>query len=407
MFLDYLGLSWQSIKNRRLRSWLTILGIVIGVTAIVTLISIGQGVQDSVLKEFKKIGYNTITIIPGNLDTEQGGFSNAGARNADGLTPSVVSGLNEVKHEGYVRTETGLVNSKGLEGQAFLRITGVSEGVVNNFDSYFSGFPVARGEIFSLSGKEKQVLLGPSAADNLGVGVGEKIQIEGQDFEVTGILIPEDESGGSFNFYGDLDSGVFVPYNTIIDLYGGKNKASIILLETYDSTDVSKIADEIERLYAERNTPATTITTEEISNRVSNALGVIQIALASIAGISLLVGGVGVMNTMYTAVLERTREIGVMKAVGAKNGSIMNLFLIESGLLGLFGGIIGTLIGVGISLIAGHFIRGALSAPFSPSFRPALIVGAIAFSFFLGAISGVFPARQASKLQPVEALRYE
>ena len=113
------------------------------------------------------------------------------------------------------------------------------------------------------------------------------------------------------------------------------------------------------------------------------------------------------MNTMYTAVLERTREIGVMKAVGAKNGQILGLFLIESGLLGLVGGLIGTLVGIGISLVAGRFIDQALSVPFIPSFRLELILGAIAFSFVLGSISGVLPARQASGLQPVEALRYE
>ncbi|MFP3952794.1 MAG: ABC transporter permease [Candidatus Acetothermia bacterium] len=407
MFFDYLGLSWQSIKNRRLRSWLTILGIVIGVTAIVTLISIGQGVQDSILNEFNKLGYNTITVVPGNVDTGRGGFSNAAGDSVDSLSPSVIAGLEEIDSEGLIRTETGLVNSDELEGQAFLRVTGLSETILTDFDAYFNGFPIGQGELFSFTGEENQVVLGTTVAGELGVSVGESIQIEGRDFTVTGTLQPDEETDGGFNFYGDLDSGLFVPYGTMNSLYGGGDTASIILIELSESANVSAVAERIEGLYEGRDSAATTITTEEISKRVNNALGTIQIALAGIAAISLLVGGVGVMNTMYTAVLERTREIGVMKAVGAKNSSILNLFLIESGLLGLFGGVLGTLFGVGLSLIAGHFIQNALAAPFSPSFNPALIIGAIAFSFFLGAISGVFPARQASKLQPVEALRYE
>ncbi len=407
MFLDYLGLSWQSIKNRRLRSWLTILGIVIGVTAIVTLISIGQGVQDSILNEFEKLGYNTITVLPGSINTRRGGFSNVGGNDTDYLDPAVIENLDQIQSSGPIRTETGLVNSEDLEGQAFLRVTGLSQSILTDFEAYFNGFPIGSGELFSFSGEENQVVLGSKISEDLGVSTGDKIQLEGQDFTVTGILTPDEDSDGGFNFYGDLDSGLFVPYRTINSLYGGGMQASIILLELADSADVSEVADSIEQLYADNDSAATTITTEEISERVNNALGTIQIALAGIAAISLLVGGVGVMNTMYTAVLERTREIGVMKAVGAKNKSILNLFLIESGLLGLIGGIIGTLFGVVLSIIAGKFIQQALSAPFAPSFRPALIIGAVAFSFFLGAISGVLPARQASALQPVEALRYE
>ncbi len=407
MFLDYLGLSWQSIKNRQLRSWLTILGIVIGVTAIVTLISIGQGVQDSILNEFEKLGYNTVTVIPGNINTQRGGFSNAAGDSVDSLSPSVIEGLEDINSKGLIRTETGLINAEDLEGQAFLRVTGLSESILTNFDAYFNGFPIDQGEVFSFTDDEDQVVLGTEIASELGVEVGGKIQIEGRDFTVTGVLKSDEETDGGFSFYGDLDSGLFVPYKTMNALYGGGDVASIMLIELSESADVTEVADKIEKLYEGRDSAATTITTEEISKRVNNALGTIQIALAGIAAISLLVGGVGVMNTMYTAVLERTREIGVMKAVGAKNSSILKLFLIESGLLGLFGGALGTLFGVGLSLIAGHFIQNALSAPFSPSFRPALIIGAIAFSFFLGAASGVFPARQAARLQPVEALRYE
>ncbi len=407
MLFDYLGLSWHSIRNRKLRSWLTILGVVIGVTAIVTLISIGQGIQDSILSEFEKLGYNTVTVLPGNLDTQRGGFGNASSSSDTYLNQDVVEGIDQIKVSGATRTETGLIQSEDLDGQAFLRVTGMSRAVLSNFDDYFNGFPIAEGELFSFEGDENEVVIGSGTAEELGVSAGGTIKIEGKDFTVSGILESEDEGDGGFNFYGDLDSGLFLPLSKMGELYGGDGKASLLLVEVFESADVSKVASEIENAFTANDIASTTITTEEISNRVNNVLGTIQIALAGIAAISLLVGGIGVMNTMYTAVLERTREIGIMKAVGAKNGQILSLFLIESGLLGLVGGIIGTVAGVGLSLFAGRFINQALSAPFAPSFRPVLIIGAVAFSFVLGSISGVLPARQASKLQPVEALRYE
>jgi len=407
MLLDYLGLSWHSIRNRKLRSWLTILGIVIGVTAIVTLISIGQGIQDSILNEFEKLGYNTITVLPGNIDTRRGGFGNASSGAETYLNPTVIEGIEEIEVSGSIRTETGMINSENLQGQAFLRVTGLSRTILSDFDDYFNGFPVEQGELFSFEGDAEEVVIGSGVAKDLGVAAGEPIEIEGREFIVSGVLEPDEQSDGGFNFYGDLDSGLFLPSGAMDRLYGGEGRASLVLVKLYEDADVSEVAEEIEDRFSEADIASTTITTEEISNRVNNALGTIQIALAGIAAISLLVGGIGVMNTMYTAVLERTREIGVMKAVGAKNNQILGLFLIESGMLGLVGGLIGTLAGIGISMIAGRFINQALSVPFSPSFRPELLLGAIAFSFVLGSLSGALPARQASNLQPVEALRYE
>jgi len=407
MLFDYLGLSWHSIRNRKLRSWLTILGVVIGVTAIVTLISIGQGIQDSILSEFEKLGYNTVTVLPGNFDTQRGGFGNASAGSDTYLDRKVVEGLDRVKASGATRTETGLIQSEKLDGQAFLRITGMSQTVLTNFDDYFNGFQIEGGELFSFGEAANEVVIGSGTAEELGVTAGGVIKIEGQEFTVSGVLKSDDESDGGFNFYGDLDSGLFVPFGTMDKLYGGGDKASLLLVEVFEDADVSQVATEIEDAFTAKDIASTTITTEEISNRVNNVLGTIQIALAGIAAISLLVGGIGVMNTMYTAVLERTREIGIMKAVGARNGQVLRLFLIESGLLGLVGGTIGTVVGIVLSLFAGRFIDQALSAPFAPSFRPVLIIGAVGFSFVLGSISGVLPARQASRLQPVEALRYE
>ena len=156
-----------------------------------------------------------------------------------------------------------------------------------------------------------------------------------------------------------------------------------------------------------------TITAEEVSQQISNVLGTLQFTLAAIAAISLLVGGIGVMNTMYTSVLERTREIGIMKAVGAKSRDVLAIFLIESGLMGILGGLMGVALGAGLSVAASRLLGGALA--FGPAggttmavaISPELILMALAFSFLLGALSGGLPARQAAKLRPVQALHYE
>lgn len=425
MFLSYFRLSWQSIKNRSLRSWLTILGIIIGVTAVVALISIGQGMNDSIEEQFKTLGYNTITVSAGDFEGVMGGMRTmGGGGNSDSyLDPAVLERLNMmIKNSGTTRTETGMVNSEELEGQAFLDVMGIEESVVNNFDGYFGGFEFESGEIFSFSGETKEAVLGMDVAKDLGVGVGEEFQLEGESFLVTGILASEEEeTSGGPKFGSNTGNLILVPFSTMDKIYGGGSKASRVLVEVYEEPpanaqgggkadfSVSKIASRIEELYSGEDTPVTTITAEEISNKISDTLGILNVALIGIAAISLLVGAVGVMNTMYTAVLERTREIGIMKAVGARNSDVMYLFLTESGLLGLFGGIVGTLFGIGISFASGNFLSRALPTgiPFGPTLSPGLLIGAVAFSFLLGSLSGVFPARQAANLQPVEALRYE
>jgi len=188
----------------------------------------------------------------------------------------------------------------------------------------------------------------------------------------------------------------------------------LVLIRTaqhgHASHDVNSIAKEVRRLVKEQRgkDDLNVHTTGEMLDLMQNLVGILQAALGGIAAISLLVGGVGVMNTMYTAVLERTREIGVMKAVGARRRHILMLFLLESGFMGLIGGLLGAFVGLGIALgiklLAPIFLPGtALEVGFSPG----LLLGVLVFSFVLGALSGFFPAREAAKLPPVEALRYE
>ena len=424
MFRDNIRLAFHNIRHRQVRSWLTILGIVVGVAAVVALISIGEGMQNSIEEQFESIGYNTIILSPGG-STEQasGPEGRMGVLKAmfGGGKPAVVDlsvldRLPQVVSFGAQRIETGMIASENLDGQAFLRITGLTYGMTDYFNAYFNGFPIAQGRNFDQSDRSV-IVLGAQVATDLGVAVGDQVQIETTDFEVIGILestaTEGKGTGGAMTFRG-MDTGLFVPIESLETLYGGEGKISQALVEVTDQTDVVEASQAIKTLFSQLGTPVQTITAEEMSQQIKSAMSSIQMTLTAIAAISLLVGAIGVMNTMFTSVLERTREIGIMKAIGAKDRHVLSLFLIESGLLGIIGGAIGVLVGVAISSLAGGVLSGALTQgrggegiAFAASYSPWLIIGALLLSFVLGAIAGVLPARRGAKLRPVEALRYE
>lgn len=413
MLLDYFDLAYHNIRSRRLRSWLTVLGIVIGVTAVVALIAIGQGMKRSVEKEFEAIGYDTIIVFPGASFAQGGGpgfFS--GGLQPQALDLNALRQIPQVARIGYLRIETAMVTSVGMEGQGFLRVTGLGPGVKENFGGYFRSFTLEAGRTFELDDQFVAVL-GNQLAANLKVGVGDEISVDNKTFKVIGVLQAIEQGRGGISF-GNLNNALFVPINALEALNQDEGKASIVLVKAAKGAKVTEVAERIKTVMSRQGSPVSTVTAEEISQRISGILGAIQMTLAAIAAISLLVGAIGVMNTMYTSVLERTREIGILKAIGAKDGHILGLFLIESGLIGLIGGIIGVLCGIGISVGANGFIGRALAfgpmgggASFGAEFSAELIIGTLFFSFVLGAISGTLPARQAAQLRPVEALRYE
>ncbi|MHC1595044.1 MAG: ABC transporter permease [Methanotrichaceae archaeon] len=427
MFMDNLRLATHNLLHRQLRSWLTILGIVVGVAAVVALLSISGGMQQAVKEQFETIGYNTIILAPSSeqaqgLQGAQGGMGALRSMFAGNQEPaevdlSVLDKLPQVEAYGQTRVNTGMVTSAQMQGTGFLRITGLSDGVTEKFGNYFQGFSIAQGRNFA-SGDKDVIILGDMVAADLGVSVGDTVKIENTDFEVIGILASVESNGGMLSFRG-LDTGLFVPIKALENLYGGENRITQALIKVTDGTDVAKASQAIKGLFTQLGTPVATITAEEISQQIMGVMRGIQMVLTAIAAISLVVGVIGVMNTMYTSVLERTRDIGIMKAVGAKDRHVLSLFLMESGLLGILGGAIGVLIGVGVASAAGGMLAGAFTMggagaagavggmTFSPSFSPLLIIGTLVLSFAVGAIAGTLPARRAAKLKPVEALRYE
>ncbi len=395
MIGDLFKLALRNIGHRRIRSWLTVIGILIGTAAVVALISIGQGLQRTITQQVEQlVGYNTILISPRSQGIGQRiRVDLAALRRIPGVRSAV-----------GVRTETAFVEGPG--GQGFPTIIGY-EPAMDEFAAELrlsiaaGGAPVEPGT----------VLVGARTAREYGAELGSVVRIEGRPFRVVGILTQQAAQRGGFNPVGlSLNDALVVPYGDLRTLFPGQELVLYAIVKLRDGASTDVVKEEIRAVLrdsGERN--ASVIDFEDLTSRIRTLISGVQAFLAGIAGISILVGGIGVMNTMYTAVLERTREIGVMKAVGAKGGHVLLLFLFESGLMGLGGGALGLVIGLGAAWAALAIVSQLFStaAPLSPALTPGLVLGALAFSFAVGAISGVLPARRAAQLPPVEALRYE
>ncbi|MBC7170756.1 FtsX-like permease family protein, partial [Candidatus Bipolaricaulota bacterium] len=227
---------------------------------------------------------------------------------------------------------------------------------------------------------------------------------------VIGILAASDPGSSRQGFASGVSASgdtIYVPYETMELLWGPADDVLITLVRTSPGRDVEEVAARVQAELRARGANVSTVTYSDISSAIGTVTSTVSAFLAGIAGISLLVGGVGVMNTMYTSVLERTREIGIMKAVGAKNSHILSIFLIESGLMGLVGGVVGTLLGLGISSVASAIIGRIFEVRVAVVASPSLIAATLAGAFALGAVAGLWPARRAAKLPVVDALRYE
>ena len=388
---DLFRIALRGLLHRKKRSWLTIIGVLIGITAVVALISLGISMPLAVERSFEDLGYDVMMIFPGEVGGGFGGPTSLTASfeiDLDAL--SRVEGVGEI---GLISYQSVYVKADGNEG--FLDALGVSGNIFDFFKLEVEGRRFGPDE-------RDAVVLGSEVAKELGLGVGDILEIEGHPFTVVGIYSAEDR----LNVRGE---SILMPLAAMRELLGIKG-VSMVLVRARPGYDVGEVAKRVEEfLYKSRGRRDLSVQTmEEIHEAVQRALGILRAFLGGIAGISLLVGGIGVMNTMYTAVLERTREIGVMKAVGARNSQILLIFLLESGLMGLVGGALGTVIGALLNVVAVIAARASLGAKVLEFGIPWwLVVGALGFSFLVGCLAGLLPARSAAKLDPVEALRYE
>lgn len=402
---DYFSLAFNNLKRKKLRSWLTMIGIFIGIAAVVALISLGQGLQASIEQQFQNLGKDKIIIEPKNPGSP--GSVTAKSLILTSKDLEFIESINGVDWAlGYlVKTDQVKFKKEAKVGYGI----GID---ADDFETSISlqGVGVIDGRGFKEGDKFKAVLGYSHGVDKKiwerGIKPGETIEIEGQEFKVIGIL---DTIGNPFD-----DGVIYLPKDTMKEILGIEDEESQILAKASANSNVSVVAETIERKLRsfrgekEGQETFSVSTSEQLLNSFSSIFGVVQAVLVGIAAISLVVGGVGIMNTMYTSVIERTKEIGTMKAVGAKNTDILAIFLFESGLLGLTGGAIGTGIGIGLGKLAEFLASSALGTDiFKASFPWYLIAGALAFSFIIGTLSGILPAMQAARLKPADALRYE
>jgi putative ABC transport system permease protein len=399
-------LALENLRRRKLRSVLTIIGIFIGITAVVALISMGQGLQNMIAGEFAKLGSDKITVMGYN------GIAASPFVSATLATPITTDDLKVVKNAKGVDTAGAiLLSNVELNYGSQTKLTfaaGIPEDDSRKMIIESQDAEVKQGRMLD-PGETKSVVVGAYVADGLfdkKVYLGDKINIQGQEYRVVGIL----KSMGN-----RIDDGaIYLNLKEFRVLIDKPKIVSEILAKIKPGEDPKQVAKTIEdklRKHRSEKEGAETFqvsTSEELMASFAMILGVVQAVIIGIAAISLIVGAVGIMNTMYTSVVERTKEIGLMKAVGARNSDITLVFLFESGLLGLSGGVLGVLFGTAFGKIAEILAQQALgSNAFVAAITPTLVLGSLAFAFIIGTLSGVLPARQAASLKPADALRYE
>jgi putative ABC transport system permease protein len=419
---DIFRLSLSNILHRKLRSGLTILGIAVGVAAVIALVSVGQGFQASISLQLSSLGGNLIFISPGN-PRASGGFVFGGGAQGFGTSPTFVSlkedDIRAIKTVPGVQYVTGIISHSAeieFAGQkAVISVQGIEPGIWELVQ--ITDLETGR---YLRQDDSAGVVLGNRIANSFfdkKISLNSPIKINGKIFRVVGIL---KSTGGIIG--GITDNIIAITKNTARNLFSNEidsNEVSGILIKITETADPNIVANQIEQKLriahhvTEQNQDFTVNTPQIIQERIGRISSTITLFLGGIAAISILVGGIGIANTMFTSVMERTRQIGVLKSIGMTNGEVMKLILIESMLIGLIGGVIGTILGFfvsqGISQV-GSF--GPPTGPFrgqviSTYISPELVVFAIAFSGLIGGLSGLFPARRAANLQPVDALRYE
>ena len=398
----------ESLTANKLRSGLTMLGIVIGVAAVIALLAIGDGVQNSVTDQIAGIGTNLIYIFSGNQQSD--------VRNVKPLTLSDADALADQLAAPSILAVAPLL-SGSLEVSAGKEYTQVSITGITESYATVANDTVSEGEFITedqVLTRSAVALIGTDTAEKLfgrSIGVtGETIRIDGTPFRVIGVLATK---GGSS--FGSQDNRILVPLTTAQKrLFHRDNPDSVdsIQVQAVNSTSVASAMDEISQILRIRHRieadedDFTLFSQDSILDIAESITGVLTIFLGAIAGISLLVGGIGIMNIMLVSVTERTREIGLRKAVGARKRDILVQFLTESILLSFLGGLIGILLAWGLTGLIGS-IAAASGTPINPSITMSSVLLATLFSMAVGLIFGIYPANRAASLQPVEALRYE
>lgn len=401
---EYWIISLKNLKHRGLRSWLTLLGIFIGVMAVVALIGLGNGLKAAVNAQFGVSSTEVISVQAGGLNA----YGPPGSGAVDPLTTDDLNAIRRVNNVEFAlrrNIENGDLeyNDRRIFGYA----TNILYGEERKFMYEILDVKPLKGKLLEDKDEGKVVLGNNFYTDNVGLGkpveVNDNIIIKGKRFEVIGIL----EKKGSFIF----DNIVLMNDESLNDIMNYDDEIDIIAVKVKNKEVLEKTKEDIEEVMRKQRNVKEGQENFEVStpqaslDTVNSVLLGIQIFIIMIAFISVFVGAIGIVNTMTTSVVERKREIGIMKAIGAKNSDIFYLFFIEAGLLGFIGGLIGVTLGTGITVAGIYGLNSFLGAELKPDINFLLIGITLLGSFVIGALSGIIPALRAAKENTVEAIR--
>lgn len=407
----------ESLNGNKMRSGLTVLGIVIGVAAVIAMLAVGNGAQASITGSISSIGTNLLFVFSGAAEGPPGGpGSGRSGNNTRPLTLADAEAISDPFAAPSVDSVAPAIQGNGTLTFGGEKSTTTISGVTPDY-SLVRNLELAEGEFLNeehMLGRMSVVVLGPETAIAIfghsdGI-VGETIRIEGQPFRVIGVLVAK--GGGAF---GSEDNSAYIPFTTAqarLIKRDSRDEIDVLFVQATSAESVTQASDEISNILRQRHrTPIgaddfTVFTQQDFLKTFETITGVLTIFLGGIAGISLLVGGIGIMNIMLVSVTERTREIGLRKALGARKKDILLQFLTESSLLSLIGGIIGVIFGWLIAFAVGQ-VATATGNNFTPIVGTDAIILSTSFSAIIGLFFGIYPASRAASLEPVEALRYE
>ncbi len=413
-FVESFLIALQSLRSNKLRSVLTMLGIIIGVGAVISLMSLGRGTEATVASTFEQLGTNVLYVMPRSPDIAgMAGMSPAFA--AKSLTLRDADSIRKIPGVAFVSPVNENFGKASYGGES---VSTILEGATPEYQQAFA-FTLKSGQFITerhVNSRDTVVVLGNQTARELFAvrdPIGERIRIKDIRFTVIGVL----EAKGGAMMGVSMDNIVVIPITTFqTRLFtsktpSGEDAVQSISVKVSDAASISAVTDEIEntlrrnhRIRSGEKDDFAVVSQEQILGIFSQITGIFTIFLSSIAGISLLVGGIGIMNIMLVSVTERTREIGIRKAVGAKRRDILFQFLIEAAVLSLLGGAVGILGGWGLGVLISQFefsgitIRAVIS--------PDIIILAVSVSLFIGLSSGIYPAMRAARLNPIDALHY-
>ena len=396
----YLQIILRSFLFRKRRTFLTVLGIVIGSTLILTLVLLGDGMERALASQLQAFGGDLVYVMPGKEDNPLAGL---------------LSGGGVIKDEDLrrIRAVRGVELAMGFQIKNFRVEYAGEEKVVNVSASPWAetraifeksqGFEIAKGE-WPVRDEQDLLVLGKLVAEgrfSRTIQVGEEMIVSGKRFTVAGVLKPIGNA--------DDDARMYMSTDRFRALTGERGGSLMALARVETGLDAKRVAADIAYELERRRGSGdfTVFTSDNALEIVGNVLGIVKLVLGAFAAVALIVGGIGIMNTMFTSVLERTREVGIMKALGATDRAILALFLGEAGMLGAIGGALG----LAISYLFAKGIEFAAASRdleiLKIAFDPVVVVGTLLFTFVIGSVFGAIPAVRASRLRPTEALRYE